>query len=167
MRARKTIYRREKRCFRALTVLRWSKVRLMPYGLTHEKRSLTWCKFHYFGENRRAETNLGLSAFHPGHSPLLTKLMEGAHIHPGLLSEASQAYCRPSYVNPCVSWKHPSEYWCKLLPRSPRSAMVSSTLGSSAPRSGQGMGRDSGRVSGVGSSDSLWKIINSSWETYK
>lgn len=50
--------------------------------LTHEKRSLTWCKFHYYGENRRAETNFGFSAFHPGHSPPLTKLMEGGHTHP-------------------------------------------------------------------------------------
>lgn len=134
--------------------------------LTHEKRSLTWCKFHYYGENRRAETNLGFSAFHPGHSPPLTKLMEGGHI-PGLLSEASQAYCRPSYINPCVSWQHPPEYWCKLLPWSPKSAMASSTLGSSAPRSGQGMGRFPGRFSEVGPSDSLWEAINSLWETYK
>lgn len=89
------------------------------------------------------------------------KLMEGGHIHPRLFSEASQAYWRVSHTNPRAN---PSKYWCKLIPWSPRSVMVSSILDSSGSRSKEGKGWDSGRFSEVRSSNSLWKVINSSWE---
>ena len=96
--------------------------------------------------------------------PSSGKLMEGGCIHPRLLLEAGQAHWRVSLTNAHVIQEQPSAGWCKLIPWSPRSATVSSTLDPSVPSSREGMGWDSGRFSEAGSSNSLQKVMNNSWE---
>ena len=83
---------------------------------------------------------------------------------PKAFPRGRQAHWTVSHTSPPVIQEQPSEHWCKFIPWSPRSGMVSSTFDPSVQRSREGMGWDSGRLSEAGSSHSLQKVMNNSWE---